>query len=503
MTNHPILHELNPELLFSTRESVRTASIFGRRVITPLEISAATFIADLLLVALAGLIAHGLAHGFSAPWFSPWSPAELLISVAAPLIVCGVLIAEGAYNPGRLITGRPRFGAICFGLFIAAGLLSLCGNLLQTVIPTSARTDRSLLRLVCLSALFVVSGRIGCGYYISRSATRLLRPRRAVLVGGGLDVVERLNAARSSQTGDPMQVVGVVALDQSDGRGVLASALARTEAELFASIHRSKVDVVVIAATWNQSPELKPFIAKLQNTPVDIQMLVEPGRFRLGDRTLGDSKILLLPMRKIPMDISAKVIKKIEDVAIGTAMLILFSPLMAAIALAIKLDSSGPVLFRQERYGIRNKRILVRKFRTMYHDREDAFCERQISRADDRVTPVGRILRRFSLDELPQILNVLSGEMSVVGPRPHAAETKAAGKRFEDAIEYYMARHQVKPGMTGWAQVKGFRGETDTLKKLEGRLEHDLFYIQHWSFWLDIRILLRTFGCVMGTTNAF
>ena len=212
--------------------------------------------------------------------------------------------------------------------------------------------------------------------------------------------------------------------------------------------------------------------------------------------------MLLLPLRRIPIEGSDRVIKKVEDILIGAGMLLLFGPLMAVIALAIKSDSPGPVLFRQERYGIRNKRILVRKFRTMYHDRQDLACERQTSKADDRITLVGRFLRRFSLDELPQILNVLSGEMSVVGPRPHAAGTKAAGKRFEDAIEYYMARHQVKPGMTGWAQIHGFRGETDTLEKLEGRLEHDLYYIQHWSFWLDLKILVRTFGCVFGATNA-
>lgn len=176
---------------------------------------------------------------------------------------------------------------------------------------------------------------------------------------------------------------------------------------------------------------------------------------------------------------------------------------MILVALAIKLDSPGPVLFRQKRYGYNNKLIEVFKFRSMYCDRADANAERQTTRNDDRITRVGRFIRKTSLDELPQLFNVLLGSMSMVGPRPHATATKAAGILFEDAVKEYTARHRVKPGITGWAQINGYRGETDTLEKIEKRVEYDLQYIENWSVWFDLYILFRTLPAVIFTREAY
>jgi putative colanic acid biosynthesis UDP-glucose lipid carrier transferase len=178
---------------------------------------------------------------------------------------------------------------------------------------------------------------------------------------------------------------------------------------------------------------------------------------------------------------------------------------MLTVALAVKLTSKGPVLFRQKRYGLNNELIEILKFRTMHV----AACDdgrgphegfRQATRGDPRVTPVGRLLRRTSLDELPQFLNVLRGDMSVVGPRPHAV---AHHERFAPLIDSYIARHRVKPGITGWAQVHGLRGETDTVEKMERRLEHDLYYIENWSLSLDLRIILRTLLVGFTHPNAY
>jgi lipopolysaccharide/colanic/teichoic acid biosynthesis glycosyltransferase len=162
------------------------------------------------------------------------------------------------------------------------------------------------------------------------------------------------------------------------------------------------------------------------------------------------------------------------------------------VAAAIKLDSPGPLLFRQRRIGFGNQPFECLKFRTMYHHMTDALADRQTTRGDPRITRVGKWLRRLSLDELPQLLNVLGGEMSIVGPRPHAPNTKAGDKLFQDTVADYARRHRVKPGITGWAQVNGWRGETSTEREIEQRVLHDLYYIQNWSLGWDFRILVLT-----------
>jgi exopolysaccharide biosynthesis polyprenyl glycosylphosphotransferase len=195
--------------------------------------------------------------------------------------------------------------------------------------------------------------------------------------------------------------------------------------------------------------------------------------------------------------------KLIEDRLIGVFLLLLFTPLMALVALLIKLDSRGPVLFVQERFGFNNNVIRVLKFRTMYIDRGDATGAARTVRNDPRVTRIGRLLRALSLDELPQLINVVRGDMSLVGPRPHAITMRAGDRLYNDAVATYLNRHRVKPGITGWAQVNGLRGEVDSLEKARARVEHDLFYIEHWSVWLDIKILLKTAPRLFAQGNAY
>jgi lipopolysaccharide/colanic/teichoic acid biosynthesis glycosyltransferase len=176
---------------------------------------------------------------------------------------------------------------------------------------------------------------------------------------------------------------------------------------------------------------------------------------------------------------------------------------MLLVALAIRLDSKGPVLFKQKRYGFNNELIEVFKFRSMYHAASDADAAKLVTKGDSRVTRVGRFIRRTSLDELPQFFNVLRGELSLVGPRPHATKAKAADQLYNDVVDGYFARHRVKPGITGWAQVNGWRGETDTAEKLQRRVEHDLYYIENWSLAFDLYILWRTPISLLKSENAY
>jgi exopolysaccharide biosynthesis polyprenyl glycosylphosphotransferase len=195
--------------------------------------------------------------------------------------------------------------------------------------------------------------------------------------------------------------------------------------------------------------------------------------------------------------------KWVEDTLISSVALILVGPLMGLIAILIKLDSPGPIFFVQRRFGFNNNVIRVLKFRTMHVGRGDASGAQRTVRNDPRVTRIGWFLRLLSFDELPQLINVLRGDMSLVGPRPHAVAMKAGDRLYCEAVEHYMHRHRVKPGITGLAQVNGLRGEVDTLEKAHARVAHDLYYIEHWSLWLDLKIILKTAGILASCENAY
>ncbi|HEV2569886.1 undecaprenyl-phosphate glucose phosphotransferase [Sphingomonas sp.] len=263
--------------------------------------------------------------------------------------------------------------------------------------------------------------------------------------------------------------------------------------DLIGHIRQGEIDQVIVALPWSAEKRLQEVVAELAITPVRIRLAPDLATFAFSQRPvvlLGDLPVMTLFER--PISGFDQIVKRIEDLVLTSIGLIFVLPLFAIIAIAIKLDSPGPVFFRQDREGFNNQRFRIWKFRSMRADRCEADGITQARKDDDRITRVGRILRRTSLDELPQLFNVMTGEMSLVGPRPHAPSTKAGDRVFSDVVSHYAARHKVKPGMTGWAQVHGWRGETDTEEKLLKRLEHDLYYIENWSVLLDLYILMRT-----------
>jgi exopolysaccharide biosynthesis polyprenyl glycosylphosphotransferase len=238
--------------------------------------------------------------------------------------------------------------------------------------------------------------------------------------------------------------------------------------------------------------------------PVDIRLAANATKLRFRPRAYSYvGGVPLLDLCDKPLADWSTVIKSAFDKVVGFTALVLLAPVMAAVAIAIKYDSKGPVLFRQKRYGFNNELIEVYKFRSMYTDMADAGASKLVTRDDPRVTAVGRVIRRTSLDELPQLFNVLNGSLSLVGPRPHALQAKADNKLYYDVVDGYFARHKVKPGITGWAQINGWRGETDTEDKILKRVEHDLYYIDNWSVFLDIYILIKTPFSLLSTDNAY
>ncbi len=263
--------------------------------------------------------------------------------------------------------------------------------------------------------------------------------------------------------------------------------------DLVKDARQTHIDTVIVALPLAADRLLVDALNKLCLLPVNVRLCPDAFGLRLGP--VGVSHIAghtFLNAIERPLSDWRWITKAIEDRVLGAIILTLIGPVMLAIALLIKLDSPGPVFFRQKRYGFNNRLIEVWKFRTMYTEKTDENATQLTRRNDPRVTRLGALLRRTSLDELPQFINVVRGEMSIVGPRPHALAAKAGVLLYQDAVKYYDARHRVKPGITGWAQVNGWRGETDTVEQIKKRVEHDIYYIEHWSLLLDLQIIART-----------
>ena len=274
--------------------------------------------------------------------------------------------------------------------------------------------------------------------------------------------------------------------------------------DLIAAIREGHIDQVILALPWSAEQRIQEVVARIALTPVRIRLAPDLASFAFAHRPLvllGDLPVITLFER--PISGLDAMVKRAEDLLLTIPILVLLSPVMLLTAIAIRFDSPGPIFFRQPREGFNNRLFEVLKFRSMTHEDSQVDAIEQAKPGDKRVTRVGAFIRKTSIDELPQLFNVIRGDMSLVGPRPHAPSTRAGGRLFGEVVQTYAARHKVKPGITGWAQVCGFRGETDTEDKLVKRLEHDLHYIENWSVGFDLYILLRTVFAVLLPKNAF
>ncbi|RAQ16207.1 undecaprenyl-phosphate glucose phosphotransferase [Burkholderia cepacia] len=262
------------------------------------------------------------------------------------------------------------------------------------------------------------------------------------------------------------------------------------------------ISEIWIVLPLKDADHISDFVSAFRNDLVNIRFVPDlTGVAPFESRRTNLSDMPALDIVASPLSTRARVAKAVFDRIFAGLALIGIAPLMAAIAIAVKLSSPGPVLFRQKRMGAYGRIFTIYKFRTMYtNDAEPSGEVRQATRGDARVTRVGALLRRTSLDELPQFLNVLKGDMSVVGPRPHAVEHDVV---YRDLVDGYIHRYRVKPGITGWAQVNGLRGETDRVEKMRRRVEHDLYYLNNWSFSLDVRIVLRTIATGFFDKHAY
>ena len=310
------------------------------------------------------------------------------------------------------------------------------------------------------------------------------------LAGTGDDLARRM--LRSAA--DDIRLVGVFSEQRAAGRKNGLD-------DLIALARLFRIDEVIVSVTGRLDTAADAVIRRLGIIPTNVRLCPELPPLTVAPREV-DLQFgqLVLTIYRRPMVGWSRVAKRIEDLVLATLALVLLGPLMLAVALLIRFDSAGPVLFRQKRLGFNNNVITIFKFRTMLHRSGPETEVPQAQRDDPRITRLGRLLRRTSIDELPQLFNVLRGEMSLVGPRPHAL---AHNDQYAVLINEYLGRHRVQPGITGWAQVNGFRGETETLDKMQRRVEYDLAYIDSWSLFLDAKILIMTLLYGVFSRNAY
>ena len=354
-------------------------------------------------------------------------------------------------------------------------------------------------------AACLVAGRILLGFKVRNWAKAGRFNRRVVIIGGG-DNAHSLIEALEKQDGSDLRICGV--FDDRGGERVGDRVCGYPKlgriGELVEFGRRTRVDLLIVTLPLSAEARIQQLLKAMTVLPVDIRLAAHTGRLRFRPQAYSwIANVPFIDLADKPIAGWEHVQKWLFDKLIAVSALTLLSPVMMLVALAIKLESRGQVLFRQKRYGLNNELVEVLKFRSMYSHRCDTEAARLVTPTDPRVTRVGRFIRRTSLDELPQLINVLTGSLSLVGPRPHAVQAKAGNALYPDVVDGYFARHKVKPGVTGWAQINGWRGETDTAEKILKRVEHDLYYIENWSVFLDLYIVLRTPLALVKSENAY
>jgi len=444
---------------------------------------------------VVGAAACATGVGYHAMILESWNLTSGYVGAALFLPILVVLISIG-FRHYTAVQTRPRNVYLINGLASVALAFSI---FLSTMFILKLTDEYSratfLLQFVTVTVVVMCVRALSYSRLSSAIESGALEARRVVLVGDPRYFAQFEHRLRSSG----IQTVGTftISVGQSVSPAPLAAGTIREMTDYCRGHHADDVFVMGTQQNWPLAVRLATSLAAL---PIGVLIIpVDTMAVFAGARIAGFGDVTAMQISQPPLSAADLFVKRACDILAATCGLLLLLPLFLMVSMAIKLDSPGPVFFRQRRHGYNNKTIRVFKFRSMT-TLEDGCDFKQVVRHDPRVTRVGRILRRANIDELPQLFNVLLGDMSIVGPRPHAT---AHNRMFEEKILPFSRRHNVKPGITGWAQVNGCRGETDTLDKMQRRLEHDLYYIDNWSFLFDLKIIFMTLFCKNAYLNAY
>jgi len=354
-------------------------------------------------------------------------------------------------------------------------------------------------------SLFFIVFRSSVAVLVRRWARDGRLERRAVIVGGGKNA-EDLIMSLEYQADNDIRICGIFDDRKGDRSPPMVAGYPKlgTIAELVEFGRRARIDMLIVSLPISAESRVLSLLKKVWVLPVDIRLSAHTNKLRFRPRSYSYvGSVPFLDVFDKPIADWDSVMKRGFDIFFSILAMVVLSPIMLATAIAIKLESKGPVIFRQKRFGFNNEVIEVLKFRSMFIDKADHEAKLAVTRNDPRVTRVGRFIRKTSIDELPQLMNVLKGELSLVGPRPHAVNAHTENKLWDEVVDGYFGRHKVKPGVTGWAQINGWRGEVDNEEKIRNRVEHDLYYIENWSVLFDFYILMITPFKLLNTENAY
>lgn len=454
---------------------------------------------DIIMAILAAVIAK-------LEWeFLAWSQITILWAIGTVVFV-QILSLGGAYRVEHYGHFSRQFLHLLVGGIPAVLVVGLC---YYALIPTENLNWYGFAGWAALAALAFLVGRFGPVNVGMKLVWRhdVLR-RRAVLLGDPLRAREFIDRYREStgQKKGQYSFLGIFSdgISTSPETGVRDYPPVLGELpDLLNYVQDNPIDTVIVTMSWDSPAAISSRVDELYQVAADVIVEMDAKGFSLNyahHTVLAGEPALLVQQQ--PMKGSLGLLKWLEDYAVASLALVLVSPILLAAAIAIKLESPGPVLFRQPRAGRNNKPFMVYKLRSMTVDHSDDGSH-GTTRDNPRITRIGRILRSTSIDELPQLLNVLKGDMSIVGPRPHVPNMIVGPNVHYEAIQRYVARYRVKPGITGWAQINGSRGPVETLEKAERRLALDLYYIENWSIWMDFRIMLLTITKGMAGPQAF
>lgn len=455
------------------------------------SIGAAAIIFDALTIAVASL-ASSLFYDlyWEGMHIDLGKPLGLAMLVSVPF--CLALNSQGMYKPLELFGWQRQLRSVV-GTWVIIFLL-LAGIVFTLKVGASLSRGTNLLfaglGLTCLTANRIILWQV---LKIGLAERRF--PARKVILISDSEQVDHLIKQTLSAAG--FDIAGQFAIPQQRVSAALRKSLAKSVIDL---VRGTDIQEVIVAVDPNRWSEIGTLAEELRVLPFPITLMPHGAiadMFRRPSHDIGGT--VCIELQRGPLSRLEHVIKRAVDLIGAGVVLLLLFPLLVLVSIAIKLDSSGPVLFRQQRLGFNGRTFNIRKFRTM-SVQEDGLLVVQARANDSRVTRVGRWLRRTSVDELPQLLNVLDGSMSLVGPRPHAV---AHDNRFDKLVRNYGFRQRVKPGLTGWAQINGYRGETPTTDLIQRRVEYDLWYIENWSLKLDLTILLQTPFEILRGTNAY
>ncbi|WP_149736694.1 undecaprenyl-phosphate glucose phosphotransferase [Rhizobium sp. RU20A] len=427
--------------------------------------------------------------------------AGLLAGLVGLLTILFVQIADG-YQITALRSAARTLPRIMLA-FAAAFCLVLMGMVMIGA-PTDVPQSWFISFALSGAGLFLIE-RTFIAFAIRRWSRNGTMERRAVIVGGG-EPAKQLIRNMEAQADNDIRICGI--FDDRDARRspdiIAGYPKLGTVAELVEFARLARVDMLIISLPLTAEQRILELLRKVWVLPVDIRLAAHANNLKFRPRSYSHvGKVPMLALFDKPIADWDAVAKRIFDIFFSLVALALLWPVFLGAALAVKLTSPGPIIFKQVRHGFNNEEIRVFKFRSMYTNMSDPTARQAVTKGDPRVTPVGRFIRKTSIDELPQIFNVLRGDLSLVGPRPHAVLAQTADRVYADVVEGYFARHRVKPGVTGWAQINGWRGEIDSDDKIKYRTAFDLYYIENWSLWFDLKILFLTPIRLMNTENAY